>query len=151
MVRSLFLALATAGIAAAHFELLNPATMGFDEDKEGTAPCGGEVYTDFSNATELTMDKFSVLILSTHPEGDWTFSITTDLSPPYHFSQITPQVKTTGAGTFCLDHMSVPENLEKQIVYKQGLLQVVDNSVDGMLYQVSHCPPNMFRQRLELT
>lgn len=60
-----------------------------------------------------------------------------DPQAPYNFSDITPVVNTTGIGDFCLDYMSAPS----EWAGKAGIIQVVDSSVDGMLYQ---CAPVSF-------
>lgn len=45
----------------------------------------------------------------------------------------------TGAGDFCLTSISMPSSFAG----KQGILQVVDSSVDGTLYQVSPPPVSL--------
>lgn len=119
--------------ATAHFILLWPPSAGFDEDEEPTSPCGSFTPEVNSSSPDLHVDKFAVSIQNVHPEGQWGFRATTDTEPPYNFVDIVPLVKTTAIGDFCLDEMSAPSNFAG----KSGILQVVDNSADGILYQVS--------------
>jgi hypothetical protein len=65
--------------------------------------------------------------------GQWSFRGTTDTKPPFAFEEVVPLVNTTGIGDFCLDYMTVPSAWAG----KPGVLQIVDNSPDGILYQVS--------------
>ena len=80
----------------------------------------------------MQVDRFAVSIKNVHPVGEWSFRGTTDTKSPYDFTEIVPLVNTTGIGDFCLDYMSVPTGWAG----KDGVLQVVDNSPDGILYQV---------------
>lgn len=68
-----------------------------------------------------------------HPVGQWSFRATTDTKAPYAFEEIVPLVNTTGIGDFCLDYMRAMDSFAG----KPGIIQVVDNSPDGILYQVS--------------
>lgn len=122
-----------ATLATAHFQVLYPPTgQPFDDEEEATGPCGGlELETSDSNA-DVQVDRFAVSIRSTHPEGSWSFRGTTSTSAPYNFTDITPTINTQGIGDFCLTMLSVPSDWAGS----SGILQIVDNSDDGMLYQV---------------
>ncbi|CZT19970.1 uncharacterized protein RCC_05827 [Ramularia collo-cygni] len=135
-MRSFLLGLATASLAAAHFQLKYPAA-GFDDDLEGTGPCGGVTPVVDSGSPEITVDQFAVQIFTSHPMGNFSFFATTNVAEPYNFTEIVPSVKTTGAGDFCLTSISLPSDWAG----KQGILQVVDQGPDGVLYQ---CAPVRF-------
>ena len=126
------LLMALTGLASSHFVLLWPPAAGFDEDKEPTSPCGGFTPSIESSTPDVQVDRFAVSIQNVHPTGEWSFQATTNTNAPYDFTEIVPVVNTTGIGTFCLDFMSAPSGFAGKL----GILQVVDNSPDGVLYQV---------------
>ncbi|KAF2207798.1 hypothetical protein CERZMDRAFT_102064 [Cercospora zeae-maydis SCOH1-5] len=137
MVRSLFFGLAAATLASAHFTLNWPPTAGFDDDKEPTAPCGGATVTVNDSAPEVNVDRFAASIFSSHPAGSWSFLATTDTQEPFNFTEIVPVINSTGLGVFCLNYLRAPADFAG----KKGVLQVIDNSPDGILYQ---CAPVKF-------
>jgi hypothetical protein len=55
--------LAALPLASAHFLLDHPASRGFDEDKLGTFPCGGQD-TVSSNRTQWPLDGTSTIALT---------------------------------------------------------------------------------------
>ena len=118
--------------STAHFILLWPTNAGFDEDKESTGPCGGFMPEVTANSPSVQVERFAISIQNVHPVGEWSFRGTTSTKAPYDFTEIVPVVNTTGVGDFCLDMMSVPSDWAG----KSGIIQVVDNSPDGILYQV---------------
>lgn len=132
MVRAFFLTLAAASLGSAHFVLNWPPTAGFDDANESNGPCGGATPVINGSTPEIQVDRFAVQILSTHPAGTWSFRASTNTQAPYNFTEIVPTVSTTGAGDFCLTYLDVPSDFAG----KSGVFQVIDNSVDGTLYQV---------------
>ncbi|KAK4505462.1 hypothetical protein PRZ48_003425 [Zasmidium cellare] len=137
MARSLFLTLAAATLASAHFRLDWPPTAGFIDDDEPNAPCGGATVTVNDTAPEVQVDQFAVEIFSSHPAGSWSFHATTDTQAPYNFTEIVPMVNSTGIGEFCLTNIRAPSDFAG----KSGVLQIIDHSIDGVLYQ---CAPVRF-------
>ncbi|WPG97758.1 Hypothetical protein R9X50_00053900 [Acrodontium crateriforme] len=135
--KSLLVLAATASLASAHFILYYPPTAGFDDDNEPNGPCGGATVQVNSSSPQIQVDRFAISIFSSHPTGSWTFRGTTDTEEPYNFVDITPNVNTTGAGVFCLSEMRAPS----EWAGKAGIIQVIDASVDGTLYQ---CAPVNF-------
>lgn len=119
-------------LTTAHFILLWPPNAGFDEDKEPEYPCGGFVPVINSSTPAVQVDKFAVSIQNVHPVGQWAFRGTTDTKVPYNFTDLVPLVNTTGIGDFCLDYLKVPSGWAG----KSGVIQVIDNSPDGVLHQV---------------
>lgn len=123
---------ALSAVSSAHFILHWPPTAGFDDDEQPTGPCGGADVVVNASAPQVQVDRFAVQIQNTHPAGSWQFRATLSTEEPYNFTDIVPVVNTTGVGDFCLSYMSVPS----EFAGRSGILQVVDYSVDGTLYQV---------------
>ncbi|KAK5700683.1 hypothetical protein LTR97_005200 [Elasticomyces elasticus] len=122
MLSQLLLAAASASLASAHFILEYPPTAGFIDDSEPDSPCGGATVTVNSTSPQVQVDQFAISI---------------NTQPPYNFTDIVPVVNTTGIGSFCLNSMSAPGDFAG----KPGIIQVIDNSIDGQLYQ---CAPVNF-------
>ncbi|TKA72133.1 hypothetical protein B0A55_06360 [Friedmanniomyces simplex] len=137
MLSRLLFAAAGASLISAHFILQWPETAGFDDDAEPQSPCGGATAILNSTSPQIHVEQFAISILSTHPEAEWQFRATTDTQPPYNFTDIVPVVNSTGIGSFCLPSMSAPA----EFAGHPGVIQVIDNSVDGVLYQ---CAPVNF-------
>lgn len=116
----------------AHFLLIYPGTLGLDDDKEGTAPCGGFNVNFTGDVKNVTVGAFAVALTSTHPQANWLYRFTTSTSEPFNWTDILPVVRQCGFGNFCLPSLSVPNSL----VGKQGVIQVKQDAVDGSLYQV---------------
>jgi hypothetical protein len=136
MWKQLLSTLLFTSLTTAHFILLWPPTAGFDDDKEPTFPCGSFTPKIDGNTPDVQVDRFSISIQNVHPVGEWSFRGTTDTKAPFNFTEIVPLVNTTGVGDFCLDYMKVPSDWAG----KSGVIQVVDNSPDGILFQVrSRC------------
>ncbi|KAK6391735.1 hypothetical protein LTR65_004229 [Meristemomyces frigidus] len=133
MLPQLLVVLATACVSSAHFILHWPPTAGFDDDLEGDSPCGSAAVIVNSSSPRIQVDRFAIMIQNTHPQGEWMFRATTDTQEPYNWTDITSVVNTTGIGDFCLDSVHAPSDFAG----KAGVIQVVDKSVDGLLYQVS--------------
>lgn len=122
------------GSVQAHFLLLSPAPVGtFDEDNEGTGPCGG--YTpDFStdNITDFAVGGDAIATQLGHPQAQWLYRITTDETASGNWTQIYPIVQQSGLKFFCVPTITVPESY----VGQTAVLSVVADAPDGLLYQV---------------
>ena len=118
-------------LSSAHFILLWPPAA-FDEETQPTSSCGGFTPTVNSSSPSIHVDRFVVSIQNYHPTGEWSFHGTSNTQAPYNFTKIVPIVDTKGLGGFCLQEMSVPSEWAGQ----SGIVQVVDNSPDGILSQV---------------
>jgi hypothetical protein len=132
MVRALFFGLVAATLSSAHFTLDWPPSAGFDEDNEPNGPCGGVPVTVSDDSQKITVDRFPASIFSSHPAGSWSFFATTNTQEPYNWTEIVPVINSTGIGAFCLTYLRAPA----EFAGKGGVLQVIDNSADGTLYQV---------------
>jgi len=123
-------------LASAHFLLQYPATAGFNDNQEGTAPCGS--FTPFTpgsaNITDFHVGGDAVAVTSTHPAALWLFraALGTDMAAA-NWTQLVPTVGQTGLGNFCERQLVAPASWAGQ----KGIVQVVqDNAADGVLYQV---------------
>ena len=120
-------------LASAHFKLNAPPTIGFDEDQEGTDPCGGFT-PDFSknNVSDFHVGGEPVVLFLGHPQANWLFRATLDTTASSNWTQIFPIVQQSGLGDFCEPSITAPEGW----IGKQGVVGIVANAVDGLLYQV---------------
>lgn len=121
-------------LAAAHVTLNAPAPVGpFDEDNEGNAPCGG-VTIDFSkdNVTDFHVGGEPIDLFLGHPTAGWLIRGTLDQTAASNWSQLYPIFTQTGLGDYCQPAVAAPESW----VGKKGILGVVANAPDGLLYQV---------------
>ncbi|ETI23897.1 hypothetical protein G647_05704 [Cladophialophora carrionii CBS 160.54] len=117
--------------ASAHFILQYPNSVGFSDDDEGTAPCGGFDVTFGSNDSSIPVGGFPVSVLSTHPASDFLFRATLDQEPPFNFTNLLPVVSETGIGEFCLPALVAPA----EFAGNPGVIQVIQKGPDGVLYQ----------------
>ena len=133
MLSQTLLTVATAATTSAHFVLNWPPTAGFLDEEEVNGPCGGATVTVNSSSPEVQVGRFAAQIQSSHPTGNWQFRATLDTQEPYNWTNLS-MVQTEGPGIFCLNYLSAPEDFAGNA----GILQVIDYSGDGTLYQV--CP-----------
>ncbi|KAI3390712.1 hypothetical protein diail_8802 [Diaporthe ilicicola] len=120
-------------LAAAHFTLNAPASVGpFDEDTESSAPCGG-VTLDFSkdNVTDFHVGGEPIDLFLGHPTAGWLVRGTLDQTAASNWSQLYPIFTQTGLGDFCVSAVAAPESW----VGLKGVLGLVANAPDGLLYQ----------------
>ena len=118
--------------ADAHFNLNAPPSIGFDEDNEGIAPCGGFT-PDFSkNVTDFHVGGEPVATFLGHPQGNWLYRATLDQKAAGNWTQLFPIVQQSGLGAFCEPSIAVNPSWAG----KQGILGVVVDTQDGVLYQV---------------
>ncbi|OAL39973.1 hypothetical protein AYO20_00886 [Fonsecaea nubica] len=130
-LRHLSLVSAWALCTSAHFILQYPSSLGFDDDNEGTAPCGGFDVVFNGTDDSIPVGGFPVSMLSTHPAADWLFRVTLDQQAPFNWTNLLPVVSETGLGQFCLPQLVAPAEFAGQ----QGVVQVIQKGPDGVLYQ----------------
>ena len=119
--------------ASAHFVLQYPTSLGFNDDNEGEAPCGGFAVTFNGSDDSIPVGGFPVSLLSTHPAADFLFRATLDTKAPFNWTNLLPVVSETGLGQFCLPNLVIPSGFAG----KPGVVQVIQQGPDGILYQVS--------------
>ncbi|KAI9766119.1 MAG: hypothetical protein M1839_005026 [Geoglossum umbratile] len=123
--------LGLTAVTKAHFVLQIPTNIGFDDDLEDQAPCGSFSPTDRSSGvTDWPTDGSSIALLTTHTQQIWHISAAL-LSDVTNFVPLIPDISQAGVGTFCLPQ--VPGI--SAWVGQDAVLQVIQNSVDGTLYQ----------------
>ncbi|KAI0594592.1 hypothetical protein F4775DRAFT_573349 [Biscogniauxia sp. FL1348] len=124
----------------AHFTVAYPPPVGpFDDDGEGTGPCGG--YTPdlsaLNDTTSFHVGGDAIATYSTHSQTDWLFRITTDDEPASssssNWTQVWGVVQQTGPGNYCTPAVTVPASY----VGQKAILGIVASGLDGMLYQCS--------------
>ena len=115
----------------AHFLLNYPTTVGFDDDLEATAPCGG-FDVSFANVTNFYVGGDSIALTSTHPASTWLFRATLDTKGEGNWSVLLPAIAQQTQGPFCEKSVMVPASFAGQ----QGVIQVIEDAVDGQLFQV---------------
>jgi hypothetical protein len=122
--------LAFAPLVSAHFLLHYPTTVGFDDDNEGESPCGS--FTNFTgNGTTIQVGGFPIQLQSTHPEADWEFRAMQGTTGS-NWTTMMSIIHQVGLGDFCIPDFKVPDSW----IGHTGLLQIIQNAVDGDLYQV---------------
>ncbi|ODQ56243.1 hypothetical protein SAICODRAFT_42417, partial [Saitoella complicata NRRL Y-17804] len=124
---------------SAHFTLNYPETVGFDEDNEPTAPCGGFSASDATNRTLVPLDgtaPFAIyaghptaqvivkLALSTDPTTNADFNIT-----------VVPQFTENGLGDFCFPSVNWAAAAGSPTEGQNATVQVAYAGGDGVLYQ----------------
>ena len=124
--------LASAPFATAHFLLNTPTSIGFDDDNEGIPPCGG-FNVSFDMVSDFHVDGDAVSVRSTHPQANWLFRATLDTTAAGNWTNLEPVINEGGLGAFCEESVKVPA----EWAGSRGVMQIVQNAVDGLLYQVS--------------
>ncbi len=94
-------------------------------------PCGGFNATDRTNVTEVSVAGAPVALITTHDESTFVFNAA-KLSDLSHWVPLTMELHQTGEGDFC--EPLVPGL--KGWVGQDAVLQIVQNSTMGVLYQV---------------
>ncbi len=127
-----FLVLLVAVPAAlAHFTLDFPPTTGFDEDQEPNAPCGG-FNPNVNNLTAWPLSGGQIALDSHHPQ--MTILYRAQLMGSSSWFNLTDGfVQMTGLGELCITAPALPSNWSG----KAGVIQVIGQPPDGILYQVS--------------
>lgn len=126
--------LSLASVSSAHFLMNYPDSIGFDDDKEGTAPCGGFT-PDISSGSKQLVDFHvggdSLAMRATHNQVTWLFRVTLDGTAQSGWKQIFPIVQQSGLGDFCEPQITLPASYAG----KKGVISVVTDAPDGLLYQ----------------
>lgn len=131
-----FLVLLLLGQSCAHFVLNYPNTIGFNDDLEASAPCGGFNVT-FANTTNFHVGGDAIALTSTHPAANWLFRATLDKTASGNWTDLLPVVAESGLGAFCEKDVVLPSAWAGQ----QGVVQVIQKGADGMLFQVCKSLP----------
>lgn len=121
--------------AQAHFTLNAPPSFGFDEDTEDSEPCGGVTpnFDDKSKVTDFHVGGEPIAVKLGHTQSNWLYRATLGGSDSKNWTQLFPIVQQSGLGFFCEPSVTAPEAW----VGKQGILSVIADAPDGLLFQVS--------------
>lgn len=117
----------------AHFLLNYPASVGFSDGDEGKAPCGG-FDVSFSIVTNFYVGGDAIALTSTHPGSVWLYRATLDTTAAGNWTVLLPAIAQATQGQFCEKDVTVPASFAGQ----KGVIQVIEDAVDGQLFQV--CP-----------
>lgn len=122
------------GLGAAHFQMRYPESIGFEDDNEDKAPCGGFT-PDFGSqkVVDFHVDGEALAMRLSHQQCNWLFRATTDQKAGSGWRQLFPVVTQSGLGDFCQLRVTAPADFAG----KRGVVSVVSSAPDGMLYQVS--------------
>jgi hypothetical protein len=120
--------------SSSHFLLNYPPTIGFDDSLETTPPCGSFT-VDFStdNVTDFYVGGNALAMTSIHPQATWLFRATLDQTASGNWTVLLPPIVQTGLGDYCEQDVTVPASFAGS----KGVIQVVQDAPDGILYQVS--------------
>jgi len=125
------------GQSTAHFLLNYPPTIGFDDALEATPPCGSfHVNFTTDNVTDFHVGGDSLAMTSIHPQATWLFRATLDQTAGGNFTTLLPADRQTGLGDYCERDVMVPASFAGS----KGVIQVVQDAPDGILYQVRQNP-----------
>lgn len=120
----------------AHFLLNYPPTIGFDDDLEATAPCGSfSVNFAKDKVVDWHVGGDALAMTSIHPQATWLFRATLDQTASGNWTDLLPAVRQTGLGNYCETGVTAPASFAGS----KGVIQVVQDAPDGILYQVSFC------------
>ncbi|KAK2053253.1 hypothetical protein LY76DRAFT_620049 [Colletotrichum caudatum] len=133
MTRVLLPLLALASAATAHFSLTLPPPLSDSDESEATGPCGGFSVSSDTKTTDFHVEGDAIAMQNGHPQSNWLFRATTDLTAAGGWTQLFPVVMQTGLGNFCEPQVVVPSNFTG----KKGIINVVAHSPDGLLYVCS--------------
>ena len=119
----------------AHFVIVSPKSIGFVDTDEGIGPCGGIPISTRTPLTTWPVAGYPVAIISTHPNAVWQFRAAL-LNSTDTFVYATPPLYQASLGVFCF---TIPG--PKEWIGLDGVVQIIQNAVDGSLFQVrSHLP-----------
>ncbi|KAI9051443.1 hypothetical protein LZ554_004489 [Drepanopeziza brunnea f. sp. 'monogermtubi'] len=118
---------------SAHFLLNYPTSVGFDDEVESSAPCGG-FPVDFSTAeiTQFHVSGDTIALRSTHPTTSWLFRATVGApTASGNWTTLSPSIEQSNLGEFCRSDIMVPASFAG----RNGTIGIAADSPDGVLYQ----------------
>ncbi|KEZ45428.1 putative gpi anchored protein [Scedosporium apiospermum] len=124
-----------ATTTTAHFTISYPPFVEpANENLLASGPCGGaELDFEKGTVTDFHVGGDAVAVIGGHPQSNWLFRVTDDITGATNWTKAFPIVQQNGAGKFCEPQVTVPEAW----IGRQGLLGVVANAEDGVLYACS--------------
>jgi hypothetical protein len=116
---------------SAHFYLTHPQGLGTNANNEEISPCGGFMPT-FTDTTDYYVGGDAINVVTSHPQVNMLFRATLDTTAQGNWSVLYPVIATYGLGSFCIPTVPAP----KEFAGKNGVVQVIQNGEDGLLFQV---------------
>jgi hypothetical protein len=113
----------------------NAGSVGFDDTQEATGPCGSFT-VDFTkdNISDFHVGGDTVYLTGTHPTTTFLYRATTDQTASGNWSDLlSGPIQVVGIGDNCQPLVPVPAGFAGS----KGVVQIVADSPDGILYQVS--------------
>ncbi|KAF3929006.1 hypothetical protein ABW19_dt0210048 [Dactylella cylindrospora] len=135
--KTLLFALLSVSLVNAHFTLRHPVPLGKSAANQDTGPCGGYSISESTEITNFYVDGDAIAYSSSHPQVKLLLRVVegnTAEGEDLDWTQVFPIVEQNGAGDFCEPLITVP----RELVGKMGVLQVIQNAVDGMLYACAY-------------
>jgi hypothetical protein len=110
------------------------SSIGFQDDNEGTAPCGGfSANFATANFTDFHVGGDTIALVNGHPTTTFLFRVTLDEKASSGWkNMVGAPIQVNGLNNDCNPQVPAPVEL----VGQKGLLQVIAQSPDGFLYQV---------------
>jgi hypothetical protein len=125
--------LGLASLSTAHFVLMIPTSLGYDDEKESQAPCGSYNPLDRSTGvTDWPVGGHSVGLLSTHGSVTWEINAALISGGATTFVPLVLPFAQRGVGDVCFG--AVPGN--PAWVGQDAVVQLIQHAPDGNLYQV---------------
>ncbi|KAF8456586.1 hypothetical protein BGX38DRAFT_1162046 [Terfezia claveryi] len=125
--------LSGASLASAHFSVIYPWWRGNSFPTQWNYPCGGvNQSTSADNRTLWPLDGGSIVFHGSHPWAQTYVNIglgnnVTALKVP-----VVPPFNQTGNGTFCFQHLSIPDQIMSNVTEGvNATLQVIQLSTTG--------------------
>ncbi|KAL8802960.1 MAG: hypothetical protein Q9223_006427 [Gallowayella weberi] len=123
-----------ASLISAHFTLDFPQVRGYDEEKLGTFPCGGQD-TVSSNRTAWPLDGGSVQLKMGHDHAAVQVLLALGNNPGSNFNVVlVPTTQEEGIGQFCLSNVKVPQGLGVKDGDNATIQVVTNGDPSGGLY-----------------
>ena len=131
---SILFSLALASLASAHFTVNSPPPLGNNINNENIAPCGGFTPSSSDNITDFHVGGDAISLVTLHAQSYFAFlgTLGASLTSP-NWTFLIPTVEEYGLNQFCEPIVPVPASWSGQA----GLLQIIQDSEDGIHYQVS--------------
>jgi len=123
--------LSLAACASAHFTLDYPTSIGFSDENENIAPCGGFIPNLGGSLVNFSIAGDWIQINNHHPESLLHYRISNEDNTTW--LDLNPIVHQVGLGKLCIKTGAAPE----RFLGTRGVIQVVGDGHGGALFQVS--------------
>ena len=130
-MKSLLLLAAAAGVSA-HFTLDYPSSVGFSDEKENIAACGGFIPNLDGALVNFSVSGDWIQINNHHPESLLHYRIANENNLTW--VDLNPIVHQVGIGKLCIETGPAPS----EFAGTRGVVQVIGDGHGGALFQVFH-------------